>query len=162
MSAKPKPDARKDSGKATKRQPKPFEPKSTQVEKKSSKKPVTAASTSGKKGSQRTAPAEGIPDAVSRRMIRRIAFFCGVPTALGMSTFVASYLAVSQDWINIPTYMVLLVSVLWFGLGVVGVSYGVLSASWDEAPGSRLGFAEFRVNWGRMVQAWRDNKQSNR
>lgn len=92
-------------------------------------------------------------------MVRRIALFCGIPTALGMSTFITSYLVMSQGWLQLPTYVVLFVSLGWFGLGVLGVSYGVLSASWDEEmPGSRLGFAEFRTNWQRMTEAWRANK----
>src|SRR6478672_8686545 len=33
-----------------------------------------------------------IPEVVSKRMARRMAFFCGVPSALGMLTFIVSYL----------------------------------------------------------------------
>jgi hypothetical protein len=168
MSAKPKPDASKGASDASKRKPKPFEPKSTQVEKKPTKKSapakatVKAASASGKSHSKSRARAEGIPEVVSRRMVRRIALFCGIPTALGMSTFLISYLVVSNDWLKLPTYAVLLVSLGWFGLGVIGVSYGVLSASWDEdVSGSRLGFSEFRTNWGRMTEAWRANKEQS-
>lgn len=100
----------------------------------------------------------GIPQVVSRRMMRRMAAFCGVPTALGMSTFVVSYLIVSRDLLDLPTYAVLLVSLGWFGLGVVGLTYGVLSASWDEdAAGSAIGWSEFTTNWGRMTDTWRSN-----
>jgi hypothetical protein len=168
MSAKPKPDASKGASDASKHKPKPFEPKSTQVEKKSTKKSapakatVKATSASGKSNFKSKARAEGIPEVVSRRMVRRIALFCGIPTALGMSTFLISYLVVSNDWLKLPTYAVLLVSLGWFGLGVIGVSYGVLSASWDEdVSGSRLGFSEFRTNWGRMTEAWRANKEQS-
>jgi hypothetical protein len=43
-----------------------------------------------------------------------------------------------------------------FGLGVLGLTYGVLSASWDEEhPGSTLGWAEFTTNFGRMRETWR-------
>lgn len=159
MSAKPKPGAPKGSD-ASKRKPKAFEPTSTQTEKKSStKKPAKpVASASGGKSSPKKSASGGIPDVVSRRMVRRIALFSGIPTALGMSTFIVSYLVVSNDWVNLPTYAVLFVSLGWFGLGVLGVSYGVLSSSWDDAPGSRLGFSEFRTNWGRMTQTWRANK----
>lgn len=94
-------------------------------------------------------------------MVRRMALLSGIPTALGMSTFVISYLVVSNDLFKLPTYAVLLVSLGWFGLGVLGLSYGVLSASWDEEePGSRLGWAEFKTNFGRMMQARQSNKQS--
>ncbi|MBI4782600.1 MAG: PAM68 family protein [Oscillatoriophycideae cyanobacterium NC_groundwater_1537_Pr4_S-0.65um_50_18] len=101
----------------------------------------------------------GIPDVVSRRMVWRMALLCGIPSALGMLTFVGSYLLVIND-VNLPTYAVLLVSLGWFGLGVVGLSYGVLSASWDEeVVGSRLGWDEFTTNWGRMRANWRSNAE---
>ena len=38
--------------------------------------------------------AQSIPEVVSKRMISRIALFCGVPTILGISTFFVSYLIV--------------------------------------------------------------------
>lgn len=92
-------------------------------------------------------------------MIKRMAFLCGIPTALGMSTFVVSYLLVVKDLFEVPTYAVLLVSLGWFGLGVLGLSYGVLSASWDEeTPGSWAGWNEFTTNVGRMTAAWRSSK----
>jgi hypothetical protein len=162
MSAKPKPDAKNSD--RSKRKGMPFEPKTTQVEKKSGKKPVksTVSASVGKSSAKARSAGEGIPEVVSRRMVRRIALFCGIPTVLGMSTFVLSYLVVSNDWLDLPTYVVLFVSLGWFGLGVLGVSYGLLSTSWDEdRVGSWLGFAEARTNWGRMTEAWRANKKSD-
>lgn len=170
MSAKPKPDAQANSDDASKRQPIPFEPKKSekklaakkQADSKVSKPPAKpiVATPANKRSASAT---QGIPDVVSRRMVQRVALFCGLPTALGMSTFVLSYLAVSQGWFALPTYAVLFVSLGWFGLGVLGVSYGVLSASWDEENGgSRLGFTEFRTNWGRMTEAWRAQSQENK
>jgi hypothetical protein len=148
-----------------KRKPMPFEPRTTQTEK-TGKKPVKSVSTAAaSKGAGKNRPVKasnGIPEAVSRRMVRRIAFFSGIPTALGMSTFLLSYLAVSNDWVKLPTYVVLFVSVGWFGLGVLGVSYGLLSASWDEDRlGGWLGFNEFKTNLGRMTEAWRAPKAGN-
>lgn len=103
-----------------------------------------------------------IPPVVSNRMIRRVAVFCGGPTALGMATFVLSYVIVSQHLFKLPTYAVLLASLGFFGLGVLGLSYGLLSASWDEEiVGSKLGWDEFKVNWGRMVAAWRSTQKKN-
>lgn len=164
MPAKPKQDSPNSSNDPSKRKPKPFEPRTTQsgtkTAKKSPAKPAVTSMASRGKGSRKpNRSGEGIPEAVSRRMIRRIALFCGIPTVLGMSTFVGSYLAVSNG-LELPTYLVLLVSVGWFGLGVLGVSYGVLSASWDEEMvGSPLGLAEFKTNWGRMTETWRSNNQ---
>ncbi|MBE9180831.1 PAM68 family protein [Oculatella sp. LEGE 06141] len=132
----------------------PFEPAKSrkQAEKKA------AATKSATEKPRRTASSNQttIPDVVSKRMVRRMALFCGIPTVFGMSTFVASYLVVSNNLIELPNVAVVLVSMGFFGLGVLGLSYGVLSASWDEEiPGSKLGWVEFTTNLGRMTKAWR-------
>lgn len=102
----------------------------------------------------------GVPEAVSQRMVRRMAVFCGLPTLLGMLTFVVSYVIVSQHWFDLPTVAVLFSSLGFFGLGVLGLSYGALSASWDEDRlGSWLGWGEFRTNFGRTVESWRSARQ---
>ena len=102
---------------------------------------------------------QSIPEVVSQRMISRIAVFCGVPTLLGISTFFVSYFVVSKGLFDLPNTAVLLVSMGCFGLGVLGLSYGVLSASWDEEiSGSTLGWEEFNTNFGRMREAWRAAK----
>lgn len=107
------------------------------------------------------APTPRIPDAVSNRMIRRMLIFCGIPTLLGLSTFIGSYLVVSHDWFPLPHVAVVIASMGCFGLGVLGLSYGVLSASWDETvAGSWLGWSEFTTNAGRMVAAWRSARAS--
>jgi hypothetical protein len=102
-----------------------------------------------------------VPEVVSQRMVRRMAFFSGIPTALGMSTFVVSYWIVSHGWFKLPNVAVLLVSLGFFGLGVVGLTYGVLSASWEEEQaGSWLGLGEFSANWGRMTETWKSQRES--
>lgn len=102
---------------------------------------------------------QSIPEVVSKRMISRIAVFCGIPTILGISTFFVSYLIVSKGLFDLPNTAVLLVSMGCFGLGVLGLSYGVLSASWDEEiSGSILGWEEFNINFGRMREGWRSAK----
>ncbi|MBD2359184.1 PAM68 family protein [Tolypothrix sp. FACHB-123] len=101
-----------------------------------------------------------IPKVVSQRMIRRVAAFCGIPTALGIATLIASYLLTIYTDIRLPPIAVLLVNMALFGLGVLGITYGVLSASWDEdRVGSWFGVAEFGTNWGRMVDVWRETRQ---
>ena len=102
----------------------------------------------------------GIPEEVNRRIIRRAALFCGVPTGLGITTFVVSYIVVSRHLIDLPTYAVVLVSMLFLGLGVVGLSYGAISASWDEGRvGSWWGNEEFKKNFGYLREAWKSQKQ---
>jgi hypothetical protein len=89
-----------------------------------------------------------------------MAAFSGIPTLCGMLTFVVSYFLVSRGVLKLPPVAVLIVSLGWFGLGVVGLSYGVLSASWDEEQaGSLLGWEQFTVNFGRTTAAWRSGQQ---
>jgi hypothetical protein len=95
-------------------------------------------------------------------MVKRMALFSGVPTGLGMFSFLAFYWIVSHDWLEISTYVVLAVSLLLFGLGVLGLSYGVLSTSWEEnQQGSWWGWQEFRLNFSRTVTAWRTAKSES-
>ncbi|MCS6782664.1 MAG: PAM68 family protein [Gloeomargarita sp. SKYBB_i_bin120] len=92
----------------------------------------------------------GMPKVVSDRMLRRMAVFCGTPTALGLAAFPTSYLLLQQG-IKIPVPVVVVVTLGLFGLGMVGLSYGILSASWDaDRVGHWLGWQEFRTNWGRL------------
>ncbi|MEM6254350.1 MAG: PAM68 family protein [Cyanobacteria bacterium P01_D01_bin.156] len=158
----------------SKRESLPFEPKSkkrSQDPDASTNTPVkSTASTSPLKTSavgsdkQETAVSSqqdslGIPEVVSRRMMRRMAIFAGVPTFLGMSSFVVSYILLTRHIAEFPNALVLIVSLAFFGLGTVGLSYGVLSASWQEdTVGSLLGTEEFAVNFRRLVQGFRKSK----
>lgn len=88
-------------------------------------------------------------------MLRRMLIFSGLPTFLGVVIFFASYFLMIKGIASPPSYFVLLSTLGCFGLGVVGLTYGVLSASWDELrPGTRVGLEEFKVNFGRMTNAW--------
>lgn len=104
---------------------------------------------------QQRAAATAIPEVVSQRMLRRMLVFSGIPTFLGVAAFFVSYFLIVKGSVELPPYAVLLVTLGCFGLGVVGLTYGVLSASWDEdRPGDWLGMDEFQVNFGRMTSAW--------
>ncbi|MBE9038290.1 PAM68 family protein [aff. Roholtiella sp. LEGE 12411] len=142
----------------------PFEPnKKRPKPAKSQSKPSAQLKTSEGQASKQppyTKEEMTIPQIVSQRMIRRVAGFCGIPTALGITTLVVSYLLAIYSDITLPPIAVLLVNMGLFGLGVLGITYGVLSASWDEERvGSLLGLGEFSTNWGRMVAVWRETRQ---
>ena len=148
------------------RSPLPFEPnKKRQKPAKAIKQPVLKTpETENKPQQQRRYSKQemAIPEVVSQRMIRRVAAFCGVPTFLGVSSLIVSYLLVTLADIQLPPIAVLLLNMGLFCLGVVGITYGVLSASWDEErPGTILGLAEFSTNWGRMTEVWRDTQKKN-
>jgi Photosynthesis affected mutant 68 len=144
----------------------PFEPVSTK--KKSSKKASTPSpvkdtassrSSGGPAKSTPRASSKTMPKVVSDRMARRMAFFCGIPSVCAMLTFVVSYVLINQG-VKLPNYAVMLVSFGFFGLGVLGLSYGLISASWDESSeGSLLGGSEFRLNLGRIIASWREARE---
>jgi Photosynthesis affected mutant 68 len=48
------------------------------------------------------------------------------------------------------------------GMGVAGLTYGILSASWDDEPGSFWGLDEFKLNFERMKEGYRANKDGRR
>ncbi|MEB3243151.1 MAG: PAM68 family protein [Cyanobacteriota bacterium] len=98
---------------------------------------------------------QAIPEAVANRMARRIAIATGVPTVLGMGVFIASYLLVSRHLLDIPPSATLLASGACFLLGLVGLSYGVLSASWEDAPGTLLGVEQIPLNLSRIKTSLR-------
>jgi Photosynthesis affected mutant 68 len=113
----------------------------------------------------RSMPEQGsgyIPEVVSQRMIRRVLVFCGIPVIMGMAIFLGSYAAIVNHWFRIPNTVVLLTSMGCLGLSVLGLTYGILSACWEEdgsIKGSVLGWAEFKLNFGRMSDAYRASKE---
>ena len=126
----------------------PFEPKgSKQV---AGNKSAKTSSTSVRK--------EAIPRYVADRMARRVAVFTGLPTVAGMGVFVGSYLLITQGVADIAPGLTLATSGGFFLLGLVGLSFGVLSSSWEPDPGSVLGFENLRPNLQRMRETIRASK----
>ena len=122
--------------------------------------PKPAPAPSKPKSPAKSSRQQVIPEAVANRMARRIALATGVPTVMGMGVFIGSYLLVSRQIADIPTGVTLASSGACFLLGVLGLSYGVLSASWEEAPGSLLGAEQISVNISRLrssIKAMRNN-----
>ena len=139
----------------------PFEPrnKKKQDKQQPAGKKATAKAKPAKKSSNKREEASlsAIPDAVSKRMARRMMFFSGIPTVIGISAFFVFYWLFSQKIVEFPPYLVLLVTAGLFGLGFVGLSYSVFSASWDEErTGGLVGFGEFKINLGRTISAWKN------
>jgi Photosynthesis affected mutant 68 len=103
-----------------------------------------------------------IPEVVSQRMIRRALVCCGVPVLTGMSIFIGGYFAIIKHWFPVSNTVVLLTSMACLGLSVIGLSYGILSACWEEdrnIKGSLLGWTECKINFGRMAAAYRASKR---
>ena len=112
-------------------------------------------STTNKKSSK-----SGIPKYVADRMARRIFFTTGIPTILGMSVFVVSYIIVSRNIAEIPPSSTIAISAMFFLLGLAGLSYGILSASWDKEPGSFFGIENIPMNIQRAKAAFKPASQN--
>ena len=100
-----------------------------------------------------------IPKPVANRMARRVAVFTGLPTMASMGVFVGSYVMVTRGISDIPPGLTLAVSGGFFLLGLAGLSFGVLSASWEPENGSLLGFENISTNIQRMRESIRAQKQ---
>ena len=142
----------------------PFEPR--QKKQKISKKPPstpeknTGTKTINSAYDSKNASLSAIPDSVSNRMVRRMGVFSGIPTGMGILSFFIFYFVTTQEWLKVPNSAVAIISMGLFGLGVVGLSYGILSTSWDEGRiGGWWGWQEFRINLGRMASAWKSARQ---
>lgn len=122
------------------------------------KRPSSAAGRRQKAPAARPGGARGqqvIPEAVANRMARRIAIATGIPTLMGMSVFIVSYLLVSRGIADIAPSATLVASGGCFLLGLVGLSYGVLSASWEDRAGSLIGSEQIGLNIGRVRESLR-------
>ena len=96
-----------------------------------------------------------IPKPVANRMARRVIFTTGVPTFLGMAIFVLSYIVIVKGIAEIPPSLTLTSSAICFFVGLLGLSYGILSASWEDSPGSLLGLEHIGPNIKRMRSAFK-------
>uniref|UniRef100_A0A0D9WPT6 Protein PAM68, chloroplastic n=1 Tax=Leersia perrieri TaxID=77586 RepID=A0A0D9WPT6_9ORYZ len=89
-----------------------------------------------------------IPEVVTNRMMRRVGVSVGAPLAVGVGFFPAFYYLKTVAKVDVPTWIPFGVSFIFFGAALLGVSYGIVSASWDPArEGSLLGWNEARRNW---------------
>jgi len=103
---------------------------------------------------------QGIPKYVADRMARRIFFTAGIPTILGMSVFVISYFIVTKNIAEVAPSSTIAISALFFLLGLGGLSFGILSASWDKEPGSILGIENIPLNIQRAKAAFKPASQN--
>ena len=101
----------------------------------------------------------GIPKYVANRMARRIAFTTGIPTISGMGVFIGSYFLISKGIAEISPTLTLVSSAMCFLVGLLGLSYGILSASWDLNTGSFLGIENIKPNINRMKDAFKSSKK---
>ncbi|KAF6146254.1 hypothetical protein GIB67_011726 [Kingdonia uniflora] len=89
-----------------------------------------------------------IPEIVTNRMLSRVGIAVGVPLFIGLLFFPFFYYLKVGLKVDVPTWVPFIVSFIFFGSALLGVSYGIVSSSWDPMrEGSLLGWVEAQRNW---------------
>ncbi|KAM7251330.1 hypothetical protein ACFE04_023213 [Oxalis oulophora] len=97
-----------------------------------------------------------IPEIVTNRMMTRMAASVGAPLFTGLLFFPFFYYLKTGLKIDVPTWVPFIFSFFFFGTALLGVSYGIVSASWDPMrEGSFWGWTEARKNWPVFWQSLR-------
>lgn len=93
------------------------------------------------------AGAAAIPERVAQRMGKRMLPFVGIPLFGSFASFIGFwYLATFKDMEFQPS-VVATTSFAFLAIGLLGITYSVMSASWDDdREGSDLGVDEFQKN----------------
>ena len=97
-----------------------------------------------------------IPEVVTNRMMNRMAVSVGIPLGVGLLFFPLFYYLKVGLKIDVPTWVPFIVSFFFFGSALLGVSYGIVSSSWDPLrEGSFWGWTEAQKNWPVFWQSFR-------
>lgn len=88
-----------------------------------------------------------LPQVVADRMIRRVAGFAGVPLGALFLFFGAYFVAKYKYDISVIPVVVAYTTLGCIGASGVGISWGIMSSSWDEEEeGTKFGWKEAKVN----------------
>ncbi|XP_019155861.1 PREDICTED: protein PAM68, chloroplastic [Ipomoea nil] len=103
-----------------------------------------------------------IPEIVTNRMMSRMGLSVGIPLFIGLLFFPFFYYLKVGLKIDVPTWIPFIVSFIFFGTALLGVSYGIVSSSWDPMrEGSLLGWNEAQKNWPVFWQSiWGGSKKN--
>jgi hypothetical protein len=88
-----------------------------------------------------------IPEKVAQRMGRRMLPFVGLPLFLAMGTFVGFWYFATYKNMEFQPAAVATTTVFLLVVGLLGITYSLLSASWDpDREGDLFGVGEFKTN----------------
>ncbi|KAJ6712180.1 PROTEIN PAM68 CHLOROPLASTIC [Salix purpurea] len=103
-----------------------------------------------------------IPEVVTNRMMTRVGISVGAPLFVGLLFFPFFYYLKVGLKIDVPTWVPFIVSFFFFGSALLGVSYGIVSSSWDPMrEGSFWGWNEAQKNWPVFWQSLRGRPGKN-
>lgn len=91
-----------------------------------------------------------VPELVANRMLGRIVVLAGIPVFGGLAIFVGAFFYSKKYDLVVPPAIIAYATQLPFILGLLGITYGILSSSWDKEDGSLLGISEFKTNVQRV------------
>jgi len=105
-------------------------------------------------------PSAGVmPEVVSNRMLGRVIPFAGVPIALAFVVFVGFYYANTQLDLDLPPSVVAFSTQVLLALSFAGITWGVMSTSWDESEeGSFLGTEQVGKNFQLMRGTYQEGR----
>lgn len=101
---------------------------------------------------------------VTDRILKRILTFTSAPLAVAFASPVFFYWAnkIRDPPLDVPTSVVYLASLFTFGPALAGISYAIISCSYDperEEPEGFLGSAEFARNLPEIVSQLRGGRR---
>jgi Photosynthesis affected mutant 68 len=97
-----------------------------------------------------------VPEQITDRMLRRMLMFSIGPVFLGFTLFPLFYYLKKVQDIDVPVWAVYIVQTIIFGGGLLGISYGIISSSFDQRrEGSLLGWNEFKTNLPLVLDRFR-------
>lgn len=87
------------------------------------------------------------PQVVVDRMFKRMVWCAGIPVFVGLIFYpLFYYLKVSME-LEVPMWLVYMFQYIMFGGGLLGITYGIMSTSWDPTrEGGVWGWTEFQAN----------------
>jgi len=97
-----------------------------------------------------------VPEQITDRMLRRMLMFSIGPLFLGFTLFPLFYYLKKVQQVDVPVWAVYIVQTIIFGGGLLGISYGIISSSFDQRrEGSLLGWNEFKTNLPSVLERFR-------
>eukprot|EP00551_Chaetoceros_affinis_P000679 CAMPEP_0203642932 /NCGR_PEP_ID=MMETSP0088-20131115/8354_1 /ASSEMBLY_ACC=CAM_ASM_001087 /TAXON_ID=426623 /ORGANISM="Chaetoceros affinis, Strain CCMP159" /LENGTH=289 /DNA_ID=CAMNT_0050498929 /DNA_START=1 /DNA_END=870 /DNA_ORIENTATION=+ len=102
-----------------------------------------------------------IPEQVAQRMGRRMLPFVGIPLFGVMGTFIVFWYLATYRNLEFQPALVAFSTIGVLGVSLLGITYSVMSASWDpEVEGSLIGAEEFKTNLGNIQDGLKRSREN--
>lgn len=110
---------------------------------------------------QTTPEAAAIPEKVAMRMGKRMLPFVGIPLFGSLGAFVSFWYFATYKDVEYQPAAVAATTIVLLATGLLGITYSIVSSSWDEdEAGSLLGIEEFQKNVGNIKEGLDRSKEN--